>query len=188
MIMRGLGMVVILALLGGCAPYDLVTLERRDLGGFSVEPQIEWSSLENGGIEIWTVHGTGLEAVYFADGIADGEPLFEQRFGESDKPLPRFRSPMNANEAMEFVVDTLAISGAGEIRTSALRPAEFGAHAGFRFDLGYRDASGLEGRGLALGAVIDGRLYLLLYLAAAEHYFAAYGGPVERMIDSLETP
>ena len=120
--------------------------------------------------------------------IADGEPFFEQRFGDGDKPLPRFRGPMNANEAMEFIVDTLAISDAGEIRTSALRPAEFGAHAGFRFDLGYRDASGLEGRGLALGAVIDGRLYLVLYLAAAEHYFAAYGGPVERMIDSLETP
>ena len=186
--MRFLGMMALLAILGGCAPYNLVTTERRDLGGFSVEPQIEWSSLEKGGIEIWTVNRTGLEAVYFADGIEDGEPFFGLKFFDSDKKIPRFRSLMNANEAMEFIIDTLGNSGVGEVRATALRPNKFGAHAGFRFDLAYRGASGLEGRGLALGAVIDGKRYLLLYLAAAEHYFAAYGGPVERMIDSLETP
>ncbi len=186
--MRSRGMMAVLAVLAACAPYNLVTTERRDLGGFSVEPQIEWSSLDQGGIEIWTVHGTGLEAVYFADGIADGEPFFEQKYFESDKQLPRFRGPMTANEAMEFIVDTLGLSGAGGVRATALRPKKFGGHPGFRFDLDYLAGSGLEGRGLAHGAVIDGKLYLLLYLAAAEHYFAAYGGPVERMIDSLETP
>lgn len=186
--MRLFGLIAIIAALSGCVQYNLITTERHDLGGFSVEPQIEWSTLEQSGIEVWTVNGTGLEAIYFADGIEDGEPFFEQRFGESDKQLPLFRSPMTANEAMEFVVDTLSISGAGEVKTTGLRPATFGAHAGFRFGIDYLEASGLEARGIAHGAVIDGKLYLMLYLAPAEHYFDTYGGYVERMIESLETP
>ena len=186
--MRMLGSFAILGLLVGCVQYNLVTLERRDLGGFSVEPQIEWSTIEQGGIEIWTVHGTGLEAIYFADGIEDGDPFFERRFGESEKELPLFRSDMTANEAMEFVIDTLSISGAGEVRAMGLRPNPFGAHEGFRFDIDYLGTTGLDGRGMALGAVIDGKLYLMLYLAPAEHYFDAYGGPVEAMFESLEAP
>ena len=186
--MRRLGWFAILAALSGCVQYNLVTLERRDLGGFSVEPQIEWSTIERGGIEIWTVHGSGLEAIYFADGIEDGDPFFEQRFGDDKKELPLFRGDMTANEAMEFVIDTLIISGAGEVRATDLRPNPFGAHGGFRFDIDYLGTTGLEGRGMVLGAVIDGKLYLMLYLAPAEHYFDTYGGPVERMIESLEAP
>ena len=183
-----IGLIAMLAALSGCAQYKLIGTERHDFGDFSVEPQIEWSSISQGGIEIWTVNGPGLEAVYFADGIEDGDPFFERRFGEPDKQQPLFRSPMNANEAMEFVIDTLAVTGAGEVRARGLRPKKFGAHAGFRFDLDYLDATGLEGRGMAHGAVIDGKLYLMLYLAPAEHYFDTYGGPVEAMFESLEAP
>ena len=186
--MRWIGLIVILAALGGCAQYNLVTTERHNLGGFSVEPQIEWSSIDQGKITIWTVNGSGLEAIYFADGIADGDPFFDRRFGESEKELPLFHSPMTANEAMEFVVDTLITSGAGEVYAVELRPKKFGAHAGFRFDLEYLGATGLEGSGMAFGAIIEDKLYLMLYLAAAEHYFTTYGGHVERMFDSLKTP
>lgn len=176
------------ALLTGCVEYNLVTQERRDLGGFSVEPQIEWSTIEQGGIEIWTVHGTSLEAIYFATGIEDGEPFFAQRYFDADKDLPRFREAMTAFEAMEFIIDTLSISGAGEVRGRALRPSPFGSHDGFRFDLEYLGGAGLELRGIAVGAVIEGKLYLLLFIAPAEYYFGIYGGYVEAMIDSLKAP
>lgn len=186
--MRSLNMLILLVALSACETFSLVTTERRDMGGFSVEPQIEWSAREQAGIEIWTIHGSGLEAVYFAEGIADGDPFFELKLGESDNQLPRFRSAMTANEAMEFIVDTISISGAGGVRATALRPFAFGSYPGFRFDLDYRTADGLEGRGRAVGAIIDDKLYLLLYLAAAEHYFEFYASPVERMIESLKTP
>ena len=189
--MRWLGIVVIVATLGvleGCVQYSLISTERQDMGGFSIEPQIEWSSIAEGGIEVWTVNGPGLEAIYMTDDIDDGEPLFEQKFGQSKKQLPLFRAAMNANEVMEFVVDTLISSGAGEVHTTALRPQKFGAHPGFRFDLEYLGATGLEGRGMAFGAIVEDQLYLMLYLAAAEHYFTTYGGHVERMFDSLKTP
>ena len=134
------------------------------------------------------MNGTSLEALYFADGIEDGEPFFERGFGQTEKPLPLFRSSMTANEAMEFIVDTLAISGAGEVRITGLRPKNFGAHPGFRFGLVYIEVSGLDARGMVHGAVIDGKLYVMIFLAPAEHYFDTYSGYVERMIDSLETP
>ena len=33
------------------------------MGGFSIEPQIEWSSIAQGDIEIWTVNGAGSSIV-----------------------------------------------------------------------------------------------------------------------------
>ena len=183
-----LAMIAILAALGGCVQYSLISTERHDMGGFSIEPQIEWSSITEGDIEVWTVNGPGLEAIYMTDGIDDGDPLFKQKLGQPKKKLPLFHAAMNANEVMEFVVDTLITSGAGEVHTTALRPQKFGAHPGFRFDLEYLGATGLEGRGMAFGAIVEDKLYLMLYLAAAEHYFTTYGGHVERMFDSLKTP
>ena len=183
-----LAALAIAAVVAGCARYQLVGPERRDIGDFfSVEPQIEWSALSEGDIEVWTVNGAGLEAVYFAKGIEDGDPFFEAETGEKDEKRPTFRAHMTANEAMECVVDTLGAVGAGAVRATRLRPATFGAHPGFRFDLDFLNQSGLEKRGVALGAVVEGRLYLLLYIAAGEHYFGAYQGHVERMIESLDT-
>ena len=47
-------------------------------------------------------------------------------------------------------------------------------------------ASGLEMKGLATGAVVQGELSLLLYVGTSLHYFEAHLGAVEAMIDSID--
>lgn len=186
--MRAAAAIVVLAVVAGCAKYRLVEPERRDVGDFfSVEPQIEWSALSEGDLEVWTVNGQALEAVYFVKGLDDGDPFFKPKIGEKKQERPTFRAHMTANEVMEFIVDTMSATGAGEVEATGLRPERFGAYPGFRFALDYLSEDGLEKQGVAFGAVVEGELYLLLYLAASEHYFDAYEGHVERMIDSIET-
>jgi len=172
------------ALVGACAQYTLVGTERRSVGGaFSVAPQIEWSAFEEGPLDVWTVDGTSLQSVRFATGLEDGASLFRPR--GADSPMPAFRSDMTAIEVMELVVESLKRVGAANVRAHELRPAAFGTLSGFRFDLTLASQEGLEYRGLATGAVGEGRLLLVLFLATREHYFERYRPPVERMLESI---
>jgi hypothetical protein len=46
-------------------------------------------------------------------------------------------------------------------------------YPGFQFDFEHLDSDELWRKGRAVGAVIDGRLYLLLYDATRSHYYAS---------------
>lgn len=172
-------------LLSACAQISLVEPKRQKIGeAFSVEAQIAWSRIPAERIEIWTVDGLRLQAVRFFKGVKDRETLFKA--GE-DAKLPVFRAEMTANEVMELVVDTLSRAGASQVAARGLRPADFGDAPGFRFEFGFVDANGLDGEGIAGGAVIEARLYLILYTGSRAHYFPKYKDDVDRLLDSVET-
>ncbi len=132
--------------------------------------------------------GPGLQAIRFVKGLEDGDMLFARRrrtLSGEDRKLPRFRKTMTANEVMEFVVDSIARAGIVDVEAADLRPAPFGDLPGFRFDLTYRYQSGLDGRGLAVGAVADGRLYMILYTGVDMHYYPKYAPEVEHIVGSV---
>ena len=54
-----------------------------------------------------------------------------------------------------------------------------------RFDLTARTAEGLEVSGTAQVAQKDDKLFLILYLAPTEHYFAALLPEVESVMNSM---
>ena len=179
------------SVLGACGGYRLVEPERRPVGSlYTVEPQIAWSARTRDEVEIWTVDGEGLAAVYFVDGIKDGDAIFPKRFLKAREVQPEFRAEMTEIEVMEFVTDTMAETGLQRIETRALRPARFGALDGYRYELSCLSPNGLEMEGLVIGAVEpheDGaRLHLIIYLGARAHYFPIYREVVERLIESLE--
>ena len=61
--------------LTGCG-YKLIRPEPRSIGNaYTVHPQIEWSGKKDGNIELWTVHGPGLEALRFVIGLEAGEGI-----------------------------------------------------------------------------------------------------------------
>ena len=178
---------LILAVVGfvaACTDYTLVSSARHSFGdAFSIEPQIEWSKITAGGLELWTVDGPLLAAIYFAAGLEDGEALFQ--VGKKED-RPTFRTQMTAFEVAEFVTNSLAFAGASGVDSLNLRPIEFGEIQGFRFELSYRTADGLEQGGIAAGAIRDGKLYLILYRGTRQYYFEKYRTEVERIIDSVE--
>jgi hypothetical protein len=63
--------------------------------------------------------------------------------------------------------------GAVEFKTISLQPRNFaGAQNGFQFDYEHLDTDELWRKGRVVGAVVDGKLYLILMDAAKSHYYA----------------
>ena len=62
-------------------------------------------------------------------------------------------------------------AGAVDFKTTGLSPRQFMGYPGFQFDFDHLDGDEVLRRGRAAGAVIEGRLYLVLLDAAASHYF-----------------
>ena len=179
---------ILLIPLAACARYSLVKATTQEIGGaYTVEAQIDWNKYTKGKVEIWTADGPGLEALRFFKGLDDGEALFNRPFGASKEiQFPAYRSGMTASEVMEFVIDSLGRAGAADLEARGLQPARFGPVEGFRFELTFATASGLEMSGLAAGAVIEDVLHLILYTGARVYYFPKYRDDVERLLGSIE--
>lgn len=174
---------VVAALLAGCARYTLVEPKPRTIADlYTVEPQTRWSAATDSKWEVWTVDGPGLEAIQFLTGLDDGEPLF--RAADAQKRMT-FRKTMSPSELAELLVDGLTSTGAQNIRVTNLRPQKFGTADGFRCELAFMTKNGLEKQGMAAGATIKDRLYLVLYTGAKLHYYEAHRNDAEKIIQSI---
>ena len=182
---RSIISILVMLLLSSCTHYTLLEPQRHQVSAvYSVEPQIQWSRVKTGAIEEWTVDGPILQAVRFFDGVKDGDPLVPV-YGENQK-RPLFRAGMNATEVQEFVVDSMSAMGFTDMRAENLRPFQFGSLPGFRFELQYLSAEGLELSGIAAGTTSGEKLYLILYTGARSHYFDKHKADVERMLQTIQ--
>ena len=182
-------------LLAACAHYTLLEPQPQMIDeAFHVEPQIQWSRTVSGHIELWTVDGPTLQAVRFYKGLQDGENLFRYT-GSEDDTLPVYRTPMTANDIMEFYVDSLIAAKRLGLRvtnwtgsrfeTEGLRPVYFEGQPGFRFEVRFLAANGLEYEGFVVGTQIDQRLYLIVYSGAREFYYPRYKDAAEKLVASI---
>jgi hypothetical protein len=55
---------------------------------------------------------------------------------------------------------------------------------GFQYDYEHLDGDEVRRKGRAVGAVIDGRLYLILFDAARSHYYGALLPDFEAIVNS----
>jgi len=176
--------------LSACAPVKLIEPTRVTIGdGFSVEPQIRWSSIPaRSGLDLWTVDGATLEAVTFFKGVADGQPLYRGPMGggapQEDK-RPKFRAAMTPTDIAELFADSFAMVQVQNVETTGLRPAKFGSEDGFRFEMTWATPGGLEMQSLVAGAVLKSRLYAVVYSGARAHYFPRYRDTVENLLKSI---
>jgi hypothetical protein len=124
-------------------------------------------------VEDWTLNGPYLDGITFVSGLPAGEYLVRQRKSD-DRQVPKFRSNMTAPEIAAMLESAYRVrGGAVEFRTLTLEPRQFMGYPGFQFDFEHLDGDELWRKGRAVGAVIDGRLYLLLYDATRSHYYAS---------------
>jgi hypothetical protein len=92
---------------------------------------------------------------------------------------------MSATERMEFVADNLTVAGYQRVESTRPRPAKFTDTDAVRFDLTAKTADGLDVNGTAEVAEVDGNFYAIIYVAPAEHYFAATLPEVEKVMASV---
>ena len=135
-------------------------------------------------VEDWTLNGPLLDGISFVTGLPPGKYLIRQRRTD-DRQVPIYRSTMTAPEIVAMLESLYRVrGGAIDFRTLSLQPRPFLGASGFQFDFEHLDSDELWRRGRAVGAVINGRLYLILFDAARSHYYANAIGDFEAIVAS----
>jgi hypothetical protein len=159
--------------------YRLVGVRSASVGNGSVVvvPPRPWNEQRRGffdslrWVEDWTLNGPLLDSMMFVTGLPDRQYLVRQRRSE-ERQVPRFRSDMLAPEIASMLESAFRVrGGAIEFQTLGLQPRQFLGYPGFQFDFEHLDTDEVRRRGRVVGAVINGRLYLIMFDAARAHYY-----------------
>lgn len=175
----------LLSFAAACAPITMVEpAEVREIGkSYSVQPGAAWNDFRGGSHEQWSQNGPLLDALLLVGGLDAGDTLFDDSDDKAN--MPTWRAGMTESEAAEFVEDSIAQRDLGQVSTANLRPASFGTARGFAFDISHVTKEGLNKRGMAHGAILNGKLNLILMTATATYYFDAVRPDVERLVASV---
>jgi hypothetical protein len=135
--------------------------------------------------EIWTLDGTNLNELYFVSGLAAGETLYRDA-KKKDQPLPTLGSSVQLTDIPDFVESSTRVALNTSVFTmKEVRPTTFAGHAGVRFAYEFAvEGSPLLRKGLGAGAIVDGKLQLIVYTAPAVYFFDRDAPKVEAIIAS----
>ena len=174
--------------------YSLVRVQRVRVGNGSlvVSPPRPWNKqrttffIDIREVEDWTLNGPYLDGISFVTGLKSGRYLIRQS-KRADQQVPKFRLDMTPPEIAAMLESLYRVKGgAVDFRTLSLQPRRFLGVNGFQFDFEHLDDDELWRKGRAVGAVIDGNLYLILYDAARSHYYGAALPDFESIVASAE--
>jgi hypothetical protein len=180
---------------GGFGVYQLVRpakVIRVGNGAMAVVASREWNRTTRNGftdiryVEDWTLNGPYLDGVTFVSGLPDDRRIIRQE-RRADRQVPKFRSNMTAPEVASLLETLYRVEGGTvDWRTLALTPRPFLGQPGFQYDFEHLDSDELWRKGRAVGAIINGRLYMMLFDAARSHYYPAALPDFEAMVASAQ--
>lgn len=137
-------------------------------------------------VEDWTLNGPILDGMSFVTGLKNGRTLIRQ-LKSDDQQVPKFRGDMTAPEIAAMVESLYRVRGGTvEFKILTLQPRPFLGANGFQLDFEHLDSDELWRKGRMVGAVVGGRLYLILFDAARAHYYAAGLPDFEAVVASAE--
>ena len=147
-------------------------------GSVAVTPPREWNRVSTTwaiddirAVEDWTLNGPYLDSMSFVTGLKNNRYIIRQRRRDAQQ-VPVFRSDMTAPEIAAMLESFYRVkAGTIDFRTTSLKPRTLMGYPGFQFDYDHLDTDEVWRRGRAVGAVIGGRLYLILLDGARMHYF-----------------
>ena len=176
---------------GGFQYYRLVKPGPRDVARHSmvVTPTMRWNRAPRGPYDIqkeedWTLNGPLLDGITFIGALEHDKRIVQQR-RKADRKVPNFRSDMSPPEIGSMIESFYRVrAGASEFNVTGLKPRPFAGSPGFQFDYDYLGGDEVWRRGRAVGAIVEGRLYLALLDAARAHYFGAAVPEFERIVES----
>jgi len=178
----------------GFSSYALVGVRRVNVGdgSLTVTPprpynrhrSFLWSDVQD--VEDWTQNGPYLDGISFVSGLKSGRYLIRQS-KRADQQVPKFRSDMTPPEVVAMLESLYRVKGgAVEFRTLSLQPRPFLGTGGFQLDYEHLDSDELWRKGRAVGAVINGQLYLILFDAARSHYYGTILPDFESIVASAQ--
>jgi hypothetical protein len=192
-VLRTFVCLALVAGLAGCQRYSMVPPQPVTVkSALVVTPNQAWNkiNIENLGsrpTEIWTADGDQLNMLMLFAGVADGQSLFPSPDSEKDKYAP-FKNGMTANEVVSLVEATLGrYMDSSLVESYDLRPANFIGQNGYRAEFNLVGKDEVDRRGLAMGAVKDGKLYLMLFTGTRLYHYGLRADEVERMMMTART-
>jgi len=145
---------------------------------------ISWEDIRE--VEDWTLNGPYLDGISFVTGLKSDRYLIRQRRTASQQ-VPKFRANMTPPEIAEMLESFFRVrGGAVDFRTLGIQPRAFLGQPGFQFDYEHLDGDELWRKGRVVGAIVNGRLYLVLFDAARSHYYNAVLPDFEAIVASAE--
>ena len=172
--------------------YNLVRVRSVNVGdgSLTVTPPRPWNEARRffladvRWVEDWTLNGPLLDGISFVSGMPSGRYIVRQS-RRDERQVPKFRSDMTAFEIASMLESAYRVrGGAVDFRTLSLTPRPFLGANGFQLDYEHLDSDELWRKGRAVGAVIDGKLYLVLFDAARTHYYPNAIGDFEAIVAS----
>ena len=203
-LVRNVALLAGMAVLSGCSTlgagdygyssYALVRVTRVSVGDGSLlvtaprpynrHRSILWQDV--GDVEDWTQNGPYLDGISFVSGLKSGRYLVRQS-KRADQQVPKFRSDMTPPEIAAMLESLYRVrGGAIEFKTLSLQPRPFLGTNGFQLDYEHLDSDELWRKGRAVGAVINGQLYLILFDAARSHYSGTILPDFEAIVASAQ--
>ncbi len=176
----------------GYGGYSLVRVKEVRVGddSMAVTPPREWNKISGSlfvdihAVEDWTQNGPYLDGISFVTGLKDGKALVYQR-RRDDRQVPKFRSNMTPPEIAAMIESLFRVrAGAVDFQTLSMTPRQFLGTNGFQFDYEHLDSDEVRRKGRAVAAVINGRLYMILFDAARAHYYNALLPDFEALVNS----
>lgn len=158
-------------------------------GTMTVKPTAEWnrsSQRPSRRSEAWTRDGVNLNELTFFGAIAEGESVLRQGYTTTEK-LPKFKSDMLPTDITEmFEATNRMVLQSPVFKMGKIEPAKLGTHDGVRFSYSYSaQAEDIERRGEAVAAIVEGKLYIVNFVAPSLHYFDADIGDVRNMLEGI---
>jgi hypothetical protein len=146
--------------------------------GLTVTPNTAWNKLgarPGRNAESWTIDGLSLNDMTFYGGIPNNQTLFRE-VDKKNKPLPRFSSTMLLPDIASLFESSYRIAASTSLfSVDSMAPAKFGGSDGFSFSYSFTvQDEEVERKGLARGAIIGGKLFMVTYEAPKIHYFDKY--------------
>ena len=160
-------------------------------GSMAVTPPREWNRVgttwaidDIRAVEDWTLNGPYLDSMSFVTGLKGGRYIIRQQRRDAQQ-VPKFRSDMTAPEITAMLESFYRVkAGTVDLRTTSLKPRTLMGYPGFQWDFDHLDQDEVWRRGRTVGAVIGGRLYLVLLDATRMHYFDNAVGDFEAVVNS----
>jgi hypothetical protein len=188
---RTLGLAVAVAILAGCAAVTKVETGRATIrDAMTVQVDSPWNRFERGVADdttVWTQEGITVDALQFYAGLKDGDLIAPTPKDLPDpKPLA-FKSNMRP-EQIAALFEALHTRDGSRFELVTIGPDQFVGTNGFRFEFNVtRKVDEVRLRGVAFGAVKQGKLYLISYTAPRLVFFEKYRPQVEAIARSAAT-
>jgi hypothetical protein len=152
----------------------------------SINSEMEWTRASTNRYQLWTIDGELLNLLYLIPYVKEGDYIFlGERQGKRRPEGAYFHRGMRADEIRDLVADGLFGAGFAGVKTTNLRPVDFGGREGLRFDITMANPEGLVYQGYAAAFEHEKGLALALWIAPGEYYYPRDADKVSRMLDTL---